>query len=502
MEKLFENQNVKVVLANAGSGKTRYAIEDCILQLNKYLPQEIAFVTFTKRGVVEGVRRIVERTKYNTDDFVYFKTIHALSFYALGLKHENVFTEAHEKRFNAFYGFNLNRFQKTRTSPLDAKDNVYLDLYDLLRAKVISRKDVFEKEMGFDEGYFRHLVLCYNNYKDLYSLVDFYDCLINYTQGGVSLPCKVAYIDEAQDLTYLQWAVLHKAFRNAEEVIILGDDKQAIYSFAGAQPSILIELSKRFPIEHLSKCYRLPRKVYDLSIAITKMISEKTEQKAEFLRENSEGGVFYLDGLDRLKNKIGLGETWYLLSRNKIFLEKAQNFLHENLIPYWTEDGFFINQKDMVKLKDYFGFRLKGYKNEEAKQKFKEKYNIKSFDDDFTESDLFLYEKKYTIYSYVEKWGLDNLIKISKGQEIILLSTIHHVKGGEADNVVLFFDITRKVDTSFQEDLDSELRVLYVAVTRARQNLYLVQGDNGGMMEEVFKCITEEFLDGRSIDWL
>ena len=52
------------------------------------------------------------------------------------------------------------------------------------------------------------------------------------------------------------------------------------------------------------------------------------------------------------------------------------------------------------------------------------------------------------------------------------LSTIHRVKGGEADNVVLCTDLSRKCAVRWQELDDSEIRVLYVAQTRARKNLY------------------------------
>jgi superfamily I DNA/RNA helicase len=55
----------------------------------------------------------------------------------------------------------------------------------------------------------------------------------------------------------------------------------------------------------------------------------------------------------------------------------------------------------------------------------------------------------------------------------ITISTIHQVKGGEADNVALVTDmggLSWKAST-----LDEEIRVWYVAVTRARKNLFLVR---------------------------
>ena len=57
----------------------------------------------------------------------------------------------------------------------------------------------------------------------------------------------------------------------------------------------------------------------------------------------------------------------------------------------------------------------------------------------------------------------------------IRLSTIHGAKGGEADNVVLFTDITAAAEASMESDPDSMHRVFYVAVTRTRQNLYTLE---------------------------
>lgn len=55
----------------------------------------------------------------------------------------------------------------------------------------------------------------------------------------------------------------------------------------------------------------------------------------------------------------------------------------------------------------------------------------------------------------------------------IRLSTIHGAKGAEADNVVLFTDVSPA--TYEQIDSDAEHRVWYVGITRARKKLYIVE---------------------------
>jgi len=57
----------------------------------------------------------------------------------------------------------------------------------------------------------------------------------------------------------------------------------------------------------------------------------------------------------------------------------------------------------------------------------------------------------------------------------IRLSTIHGAKGGEADNVVLFTDLST---AALKERGDDIHRVFYVAVTRTRENLYIVEPED------------------------
>jgi superfamily I DNA/RNA helicase len=56
----------------------------------------------------------------------------------------------------------------------------------------------------------------------------------------------------------------------------------------------------------------------------------------------------------------------------------------------------------------------------------------------------------------------------------ILISTIHGVKGSERDNVALFTDLSPRTWKSAQENMDDELRVYYVGVTRAKENLTIM----------------------------
>jgi len=59
-----------------------------------------------------------------------------------------------------------------------------------------------------------------------------------------------------------------------------------------------------------------------------------------------------------------------------------------------------------------------------------------------------------------------------------MVNTIHGVKGGETDNVVLLLNFTKAVRNNLEVNPDSELRCLYVACTRAKKTLHLIHSDN------------------------
>jgi len=59
----------------------------------------------------------------------------------------------------------------------------------------------------------------------------------------------------------------------------------------------------------------------------------------------------------------------------------------------------------------------------------------------------------------------------------VKLSTIHAAKGGEATNVLLILDNTKKIRDAIEKSEDKhdeEQRVWYVGVTRTKQNLYIL----------------------------
>ena len=495
---MFEGKDVTVILSNAGSGKTTYIVNDIIKELEVRRPEEVAFVTFTRNGAQEGLRRVSSKLMLDADDLPYFRTLHSLTYHAMNYENCKIFGKMEQRKFNKEYGYCLNRCEVGTGKVSPTKDTMYLDYYDLERSSAITSRQIANTDIEL--GYYHQLVSAYNEFKAKEGTIDFFDCLINYAEKGEPLPCKIVYIDECQDISLLQWKVIEKAFCNAEKVVIVGDDKQSIFTYNGARPDVLISLAKQFPVKRLSMSYRLPRKAFELANAVTGFIGNKTPQESVFKEDNLEGNIMQLSDIARVVNFIDVDSlydnpdenAWFLLARNTCFLDEIKRTLEEALVPYWTADGFFMGGEIMQRIKTYEGIKNGSITNEEKIMAFQRKFEIADFRQPFTSTNLFTEGRKWIYASYIERFGLEALQDMCKWNPQVLVSTIHHVKGAEARNVALLLDTTRRTKGNVFADIDEELRVLYVGVTRTKENLYLIDSKNGDGFDSIINTIKAE----------
>ena len=107
-----------------------------------------------------------------------------------------------------------------------------------------------------------------------------------------------------------------------------------------------------------------------------------------------------------------------------------------------------------------------------------------------------LVEKKATWYQALDKIPYGKVMYIrqlmKRGINIwqkpqIEISTIHGAKGGEADNVVLLLDLSRKAEEALITNPDDEHRVFYVGATRAKKELWLVRSETDREYLEVIR---------------
>ena len=491
----FATDDVTIHLASAGCGKTTTAMQVITEALRDYRPDEIAFVTYTRKGVETGIARALAVNKDLTpDDLMHFKTLHALCFREAHLTRKNIITPGDIAQFNSELGFSL-----TLSDAFGhvSEDDRLLQRYDAERSG--SKRGVFV-EGNYDRFRYDRLINAYKAFKEGHDLVDFYDCLLKYMENGEPLHgVKIALIDECQDLTPLQWQVCMKAFSEAEKVICLGDDFQCLYTYNGAAPELLVEMASHYKTVKHEISYRLPKKIYEFSKGITDLIQEKVDKNYE-PADDREGFVTTLPDRnvlariirDDLKANGPLSNRWYLLFRTNCFIADMTSVLEQFIVPYHTSKGFCIPARDLAKIERYYNYRKAGYGSDSARQHFMEENKIEDINDSFMHSDLIPGRERYFYQDLVDTWGLDMLKKMSASPNpFLLLSTVHRVKGGEADYTAMFMDCTRVVSENITLNADEELRVLYVGCTRSREGLYLIPASGKYSLSRLVDIVKE-----------
>lgn len=265
-----------------------------------------------------------------------------------------------------------------------------------------------------------------------------------------------------------------------------------VFSYAGANPQVLIDLAKVSKTEKLEISHRLPTSVYRLAKKITDNIEVKIDKDYRPKDFAKKGNIKFLPDLlslyPFLKNQAE--GDWYILTRNTSFQKDVISLLEGLILPYIANDRYFIPSKDWIKIKDFWMFRKEGYKTEEKRDEFLKQYSIKNIYGSMVETQLFDPIKSTLYQAYLDLYGFDKLEEWYTKKKGIVVSNIHRVKGGEAQNVAIIMDCGKKVAEHAFEVPDDELRTLYVAVTRTKENLFFIRSDSNDALDTLlWKCI-------------
>ena len=122
----------------------------------------------------------------------------------------------------------------------------YFNLINAARIKEISIEDEYNTGMysyELEKNLLHILEEELNNYKDSFKLYDFTDMIEKFNVAKLCPKYDVVFVDEAQDLSPIQWKMVDILRENSKYVILAGDDDQAIYGWAGTDiDEVLLEL--------------------------------------------------------------------------------------------------------------------------------------------------------------------------------------------------------------------------------------------------------------------
>ncbi|MCE3255299.1 MAG: family ATPase [Rickettsiaceae bacterium] len=259
-----------LILAGAGTGKTRVLTERMVHIINSYLanPHQILAVTFTNKAAFEMKRRVADKIG-DLGNNIWMGTFHSIATRILKRHPEIVGLKSDFTIIDADDSLRLIK-QITADLGIDAKEfpvKNYQYQIERLKDKVLLPTDLStnfpEKLPKFLEVYSKYqsrlIALNCADFGDLlpYNLKIFSGSpeTLNYYQDKFHH----ILVDEYQDTNNAQYQWLLKLAGKQQEVCVVGDDDQSIYSWRGAEIANILRFEKDFPntkIIRLEQNYR------------------------------------------------------------------------------------------------------------------------------------------------------------------------------------------------------------------------------------------------------
>ena len=306
----------------------------------------------------------------------------------------------------------------------------------------------------------------------------------------------VLVIDEAQDMDKDEYNLINALMEQNEDmrVIAVGDDDQNIYEFRGANAKYLeqfIEVNKAVKHE-LVENYRSKNNLVDFTNQFVKQIQHRLKETPIIPKQADNGKiklVRYQSGnlISPLVHDIlttGLtGTTCVLTKTNEEALQITGLLLKHEMqakliqsndgfsLYNLSEVRFFLSQLSLAD--DVFIINEENWVNakQELITKFRHSKKLEVCSNiikDFEETNP---KKKYKsdLEVFIRESKLEDFF--NENGESIFVSTIHKAKGKEFDNVFMMLE-------NFNPATDEARRQLYVAMTRAKQNLTIHLNSN------------------------
>ena len=482
----MQHKNLNIVLGPPGTGKTTKLLNLVEQHLNEGIrPEHIGYLAFTRKAADEAAERAFAKFNYTREDLPYFRTIHSLCFQQLNLKRSDVMTKTHYQELGEMLGLEVDGgvdMGEGQVFGMRTGDKLFF-LENMARVKQKDLKEIYNEYNDDDVNWFEleRLSRALVSYKEKRKIIDYTDMLMKCLKVATFPKLRILFVDEAQDLSAIQWNIINEVGKETEVVYIAGDDDQAIYRWAGADVNQFIKLEGKSTV--LNKSYRVPSSIWDLATKLSLRISSRI--KKEFKPTEETGEVrWYMDPEDV---DISQG-TWYLLARNGYMLNQLENICIKNGYPFTIVGRRSPLSSEALQAIRFWTRLSKGESIVGSGIKLIYKYMVTRCPRGINP------EGYYTISDFNLKPGIwhERLNKIDtkrreyyimllkRGENLdqdprIKISTIHGVKGGEADNVMLLTDIAPRTYREMHSLPDDEIRVFYVAVTRAKKSLHIVQ---------------------------
>lgn len=487
--------HIKIIYGGPGTGKTHALLDE----LEKVLltgaeATEIAYVSFTRQGTYQGVDIAKKRFGFTEADCVYFKTLHSLAYHCLNCTPDKMVKYRDLLPMISKLGLHHRQF-----AVIDSMASISQNKQE----PFLVQKEAY-KGVSIGQAVLTEQV--YEEYKKLIGKLSFSDLLLLAKEQKITIPVKFVFIDEAQDLTKLQWQVVLQFFQHAENWIVAGDPNQAIFEWAGADVPYFLNMRSDEQVV-LEKSYRCSKAVWYMAKAFYACIKEKAPIPD---KSTDEEGFAIVSPSPQLPQDV----LFTLAQRGSLMCLATQNaFLDKYLacclaygIPYALKIKGTYKYCVKLTLLRYMRklhtalFTPQGYEqyiqnnatcsrnqtrvDRSFKEKLREEHVLEWASLPMEERVLRLIDHiKTKTHDPDEQAFLIRAMlsgNIAIADDYVLITNIHQVKGAERDYVLLCDNVGAKYCNQAEEDeafRDYLLRLFYVAVTRAKRGVYIWHRD-------------------------
>lgn len=492
----MDPKHTDILFGPPGTGKTTelLAVVDDALQ-NGILPDQVMFIAFTRKAANEAKERAGVKFNLNPEQLPWFRTLHSLAFQQLSFNKANVMGIRDYLTLCEMLGLSITYKginEDGTFSGLTKGDRLFF-MTNMARAKVTPLRTYWEASPDEDIYWYEleRLHTTLEEYKRQHGKRDFIDIINDFCELDPPIPpCKLLIVDESQDLSRLQWRMVDKLSGRIERVFLAGDDDQAIFRWAGADVDYLIQIPGHRRV--LEQSYRVPSAIQEVAGRISARISVRVPK--QWAPRPAVGEVRYENEFTHIDMSSG---TWLLLARNAYLLDQyvteciRQGFVFDasvgsplrgdvfKAIRAWEElrESKEISASRAKVVYEFMSIRIGvayGFKGKFEALPDRTLVNLKMM----REHHGLLTDKPW--YEALDKITAEErqyfIAALQRGERLlaeprIKISTIHSVKGGEAENVVLQLDMAERTWREYEKNPDDEHRVWYVAVTRAKERL-------------------------------
>lgn len=387
-EAVTHTEGPSLIVAGAGSGKTRVLTYRIAYLLQQGVPaSNILALTFTNKAAREMKERITKLVPANDARYLWMGTFHSVCAKLLR-RHADLLGFTSD--FSIYDTTDMKSLLKAICKERGLDDKIYKPAAVLSRISMAKNCHISPAQYGSNTELLRQdrearmyeLASIYEQYQvrlRAANAMDFDDLLLNMLQLLDTFPevreqlqqqFRYVLVDEYQDTNYVQYQLVGRLAEPQNNICVVGDDAQSIYSFRGADIRNILNFRQRYANAQIFKLERNYRSTQNIVNAANSLIHKNQNQiEKNVYSENAQGQPLTLQSyMDDRAEATGVAESIKrtrgvsydniaILYRTNAQSRAFEGELRKRNIPYRIYGGTSFYQRKEIK--DALGyFRL------------------------------------------------------------------------------------------------------------------------------------------------